>query len=666
MAAFDASGLTFGYLDEIKSNKELFHNVSKFYLSLITDWRWVARRVETAHIIDESTLRRTVSLDIQQEELDRRLVEFGVDRLKQVPLPLAFMEKGLLLDFSVTDADGHVLSLMNKSENVSLAVMAINQYLSDNVLQQLDDLWADLFCSDRMILAQTHLFGKVPDWYVFEKWRNCGEPVDICDILAGTFELSSGVEAIEDPDSQTYEADCDIYEYLFWAVTQSEQGAAELFELLMMYFPANIWYNTEKHAPTLVKYAVQESFQFSNRDDEEPLRIMQTLSQTAKISFPDFYTNCNEHLRVQVPSGTFLGRSVLNPGFIGPEDIADYSYEVHRGYTRHSYKMSHNSLSLRGRICRSLDIRILPSPEDIMASSFYWCLGILIIVVLGAVGELSPLNILSDFQASNSVGSAITILLLVPSIGLAYILRSGENSVRKGLLYSTRLWIVALMGVVVFGSVTLMLFPDVNGEQKQLPFVGNKTALLICWSLLAGVTIAIFRRTLRARKLLIYENNLALSSSNKFKVDIPDKISADPRRANLVVVRSLFFKYCRIWLAKATFGFFLCCCVLWLYGAVRLYYYDGSFHFVEGIASLVSLVYVPGSSTDLFWKILVPFHRYSWYYFLLFGATMMLASVPVSILCYFENFCVYIINFFADISDKARKVTRPKVSIPKV
>lgn len=84
-------------------------------LVLVTDYpSWVHRRLESIEILDDSSVHRRVSIDL---EIPTRLID-----PEDLPfVPLTFLNKEVLRNFDLRDHEGHPIPMLTKSENGQLA-----------------------------------------------------------------------------------------------------------------------------------------------------------------------------------------------------------------------------------------------------------------------------------------------------------------------------------------------------------------------------------------------------------------------------------------------------------------------------------------------------------------------------------------------------------------
>lgn len=99
-------------------------------LLLLEQHNWMHRRVETVAFIDDRTLRRRVSVDFSLPEDDYLRLSSG-----DTIMPLAFLDKQVLVGLDVIDASGSSLPLLTKQQNAFLA-WSVLASLADFALEE--------------------------------------------------------------------------------------------------------------------------------------------------------------------------------------------------------------------------------------------------------------------------------------------------------------------------------------------------------------------------------------------------------------------------------------------------------------------------------------------------------------------------------------------------
>ncbi len=111
----------------------------KYFLSLLTDWSWIRRRVTSVRIVDNNRVESRVSVDVDVKEIKTRASAAGIaldSTRKELPVPLDILEKGLVPDFDINGTDGCSTSLATSDENAlvwqEVIIAAINSRVPPN------------------------------------------------------------------------------------------------------------------------------------------------------------------------------------------------------------------------------------------------------------------------------------------------------------------------------------------------------------------------------------------------------------------------------------------------------------------------------------------------------------------------------------------------------
>lgn len=93
---------------------------------------WVQRRRETYEFVDDSTVRRRISIDYS---IDREAMPFPVPSGEPLLLPVAMLDKRPLVALDITSADGACLTILNTSANTDVIVEGTIEVLKSFVAQ---------------------------------------------------------------------------------------------------------------------------------------------------------------------------------------------------------------------------------------------------------------------------------------------------------------------------------------------------------------------------------------------------------------------------------------------------------------------------------------------------------------------------------------------------
>jgi hypothetical protein len=106
----------------------------RYFHSLLTDFSWIYRRVETVSMLDMETFDHSISLDINMKELRKRASDSGIpiESVDSFPIPIDTLRKGLLFEFDVTDQHGSAKSIVSRELDSRVAQYALlGQYICD-------------------------------------------------------------------------------------------------------------------------------------------------------------------------------------------------------------------------------------------------------------------------------------------------------------------------------------------------------------------------------------------------------------------------------------------------------------------------------------------------------------------------------------------------------
>jgi hypothetical protein len=97
----------------------------KAALALHESNQWIARRVEDIRLVDTSQVIRSVTLDIDCGIIRSLFADAGLQVPGTARIPLALLPKTLLLDFDIQDAEGSVLGLITSEQDSTAAQAAM-------------------------------------------------------------------------------------------------------------------------------------------------------------------------------------------------------------------------------------------------------------------------------------------------------------------------------------------------------------------------------------------------------------------------------------------------------------------------------------------------------------------------------------------------------------
>lgn len=431
------------------------------YLDLLENPVWVARRVETVRIPDNEGLQereRTVSIDVDVKELKSRLGAQGFMTTSAV-VPLGLVPKGLMLDFDIRLDSGNTTSLLTRREDARVAAL--------------------------VVLAAVRRSGNAQ--------RLSSELVDAIESLAIQFpvlsEEATGSEEERSPLSASGgvrpPAGLSTKCRLDWEAIQEDPVVRRLMKQLSEhYLPlARLQLSSSR---LVVKYRrlendVDPTMRFLSRrrgPDKRWAFYQKRPYWPVVIRAGHIGRATSEHLRVVAPEGTNFAFAMLVPApdgdrptsleytsRISPERAAMYTSGVEAG---DYYFVAALIPSLGGFVRPSL-----------------WLTGIVAFVLgFGAVSE----QLWSFLESVRGyTDAAVTLLLVVPTLFVAYILREGEHHVRRQLLMPARNLSLATLLPLLVAAVSL--FVDLEPISRE---IGVDKLLAPVWGLSSLIALFLF------------------------------------------------------------------------------------------------------------------------------------------------------------------------------
>lgn len=378
-----------------------------FLLDLLENPNWLTRRVETVRVQSKTLRNRHVSLDIDTDDLSRRIERFGVEKYDRLPLPLAIMAKGLLLDFDLRDASGIGLSLAGRETDSRMAAAALAACAHQEMLQpicsteDLDNLLFDLVATlpTDQVSYRPHQAPLIMAW------------------LAQAVKSTRCSGLIEQ--------------------LQQSFIAMHLFE------PSCI--------PALIKYRILETERVASI---KGLRLsIRRPAQPFILRLNNIGGAVSEHIRVIAPPGTFFADGLL---FVGNDGTDGGPVEL--AYTETSAK-DRLVMYCTGQTIASdsfLIATVWPERRGFIRPAKFLPLYGVVVLFLGTVSEF----LVGAISRQRSVeDAAITIILTLPTILISYLVaRDNEHETRRDL---TRTWrTLGLLALLPLWIAAMSLFID--------------------------------------------------------------------------------------------------------------------------------------------------------------------------------------------------------------
>lgn len=106
-----------------------YENLGRFWLDLYTDHSWILRRVEGVTLLDLVRVERRTTLDIDVQRITELAEKHELTDKQSLVIPLALLDKNLLLDVDVSDEVGSTLPICVSDRDASAAALLMLAYL---------------------------------------------------------------------------------------------------------------------------------------------------------------------------------------------------------------------------------------------------------------------------------------------------------------------------------------------------------------------------------------------------------------------------------------------------------------------------------------------------------------------------------------------------------
>lgn len=400
---------------------------------------WVRRRVETIEILDEHNFRRYVSIDIDMNMLRGILMaaESGVDTgtsISRFPIPLALIPKGLLIDIDILDPSGVSLSLCDSdgmadiSRNIAAWQIASRCNEGSMLLKNVDRILEGLG-ADVPLMAL--------------------EPLD-----DGAFAHLAAVKRLGK------EAQAE------WRQIIADRDFTEIINDLRSNFILGCYIPVASGSYVLSYNWTENRNNLNSMGVELPAQAGGFATYFSLMA-RDVGTATREHLRVVAPKGTFMGSSIFVPSrrVMEDEEILYYDRESPERLIFYTKNLLRQPYYVIGTIWP--DLKGFRTPSLILPIVSF------VVLLLGggaqmldSVAEMSgwdlaaPFDILAQFQdpRGQALSAVFNLLVLLPSVLVAFIVREGEHELRQKLLRKGRGLALASL-VPLFVSAMSLLIP---------------------------------------------------------------------------------------------------------------------------------------------------------------------------------------------------------------
>lgn len=439
-----------------------------YFESLLSSPDWVRRRVETVEVINTVRFERAVSLDIDVDELADRAAGCGIPNPKFLYVPVASFKKRLLIDFDIVDQDGITMSLVTSDEDsyAALAMLLATaensgidpSSLSSGALQKLHDIVryppSD---ADTTVIADASRFPgqqEVPGWQLKPGYNVTGDDVK------------------------------------FWRETLFADASfvSRVAEFTTQYMPI-ISLNRDR-TPTIVKYRTIES---------EPAADVDKWTLAERLGWNEIYFGIEtpsigraqrEHVRIASPGGVFavsvdvavaetLDSGPLTPQTSGSEFTGRVTPERALVYT--SGRQSSDS--------HQVIVGIRPTIAGFRTPAIIGTLLSALVLIAGAVGQWTG-NVLGKI-VEHSTDPAVAVLMVIPSLIAAYLVREGEHEVRSKLLSAPRGVVMLTSGLTIVAAIATIA--QLSGHVLAIIWIACGGACVVALIYLCAVCTRIAR-----------------------------------------------------------------------------------------------------------------------------------------------------------------------------
>jgi hypothetical protein len=428
--------------------------LGKLTLSLLQRTDWVARRVETVSFVDNHTLERHVTLDVDSVVLQELVKKAGADETKPVLVPLAILEKGLFLDMDVRDAGGCAIPVATSEDDSRAAQGAL--------LASLAKGGVDVATLSPAILKTIYTAARCfPD----ENDRSA---------LLNPSQTTSAINAWTLVTDLSGHAD----DVVLWnqLLEQHEEFWSLLVNLtlrFMLMTPVKIDDGT-----TIIKFRYIEHQQASDLRFQDRLGIRSYSAML--VSAPAVAHARREHLHLVAPEGMALDSVYLWDDSQGPLVVgrrakpgpSNVTYQRRLTPERASI---YTSGIADGSYVIAFALR--PKRNGFLRPSQFTLLASLVLLLVGATMELIGRRL--SVSSGSHTEAAVAVLLVLPSLMSAYLANQGEHALLSDLLRLPRTLVAlsAYSNIIAAGALVL----GVSG-----------TALSMWWFGAAAFTLAVF------------------------------------------------------------------------------------------------------------------------------------------------------------------------------
>lgn len=409
---------------------------------LLFPWhRWVHRRVERLHFSDEDAIHHDVSVDFTLPHWFHRLRQTPPDAAKRQLVPLGFLSKGALINFSLRDEGDSSLPLLTAAQNAQVAE-AVLVTLANRALGQ---------SAPNPILCDIRNLVREPP----QQARNTYER-----LLGETHTVHASRRELATHPTFHETASLFIDDFLALSIVDIAMCQRRIVHLS---YETSFW----KNEISFWKHPVSST--------GAQLSMASGRARTAVIAVPSVSEAASYHLEVEAPDGHMIsGHDSFR--WTGGSVTTD---RVPGGYRRAHFHFTHAP----SRRNAGVVVRLLPRQSTIMRPA-------LLMSVIAFAAAVSVALRLPEIWKNHGDETATAILLVATGIvGLA-LSRSGDGEMATALLFPLR--VLAVIPVVLaFGAALIVV--------THPPLCASEVALWVAAAGIAASALLLVRNCYVAR-----------------------------------------------------------------------------------------------------------------------------------------------------------------------
>lgn len=426
-------------------------------LAFLRDTRWVSRRVETVRFLNATTLERRITLDLDRAALGTIASTAGLPPDADLCVPLAVLRKGLLLDLDLRTGDDRSAQIVTSDVDSRAAQAA--------AMAELEDAGVDITTLSKAIRRT-----------IYDAAR-CTPTMHDVAVLTGAEADDLAVDSWAlVGDLSSTEGDQDAWQDLL--------DSHDRFTELLTNFTLSFMLMTplaRNDLPGLLKFRYIETQEPSAMLLRERLGLgaFQTL-----VEAPSVGDAAREHLRIECPAGVAFQSAhlwsldgSLQAGQHLQAGRSTLTYQKRVGHQRAAVYTS--QLPRRGLYALALEMRA--NPSGFLRRSQYFVGVTAAMLAAGSVAEFCWKTLKS---LSHAAEPTVALLLLVPTVLLAFVAREGDHQILGDLLRLPRLIIASIGFATLVSAASIVL--ELNDE--ALGWIWAASAL---WCVIVAVWLRI-------------------------------------------------------------------------------------------------------------------------------------------------------------------------------